>query len=512
MSFLFVFLAFFFPFLPPSFSLPLANPPVLDTTVTETEHRTVVERLPTPVLAKESLLPYAPRAPAPSPDSPILFLPQHSSDGAIIITDSGAAANASLGSEPLPASNSSGAGFTPLMMAYYPGWVANNFPPERIDFSRFDWIDFAFAEPDENFVLNLYGSDILSRLVNVTHQCGKNVKLSIGGWSGSKQVNLTPYGPALTPRLRYFSLAVQNDTSRHTFVDNIVDIYHEHNLDGIDIDWEYPGTKGHPQNLVHPTDSANLLEFFKLLRTKLPPTARITAAVQTTPFAGVDGQPLNDVRAFAGVLDWVVLMNYDVWGGASVWHLPTLPFHLIWLEASSNPGPNAPLDDNACRNSSQPTANAKAAVEAWEAAGFPPDQLVLGLPSYGYISRSSATHLYQRDGNPSLPRAYAVTDEGADTGQVQFRDLVPQVLCKDPTRPGVYVGRDGFTREWDECSSTPFAYSGEQVVTYDDPQSLGRKSAFAKQYNLRGVNIFDVHGDTDEWELVDSVRQALGLL
>ncbi|KAH9006963.1 glycoside hydrolase family 18 protein [Lactarius hatsudake] len=364
-------------------------------------------------------------------------------------------------------------------MAYYPGWVAEDFPPESIDFSRFDWIDFAFAEPDENFTLAQGESDTLLRLVGVAHQKSKKVKLSVGGWDGSK----------------YFSWAVQNDSSRHTFVGNIVDVYSKYNLDGIDIDWEYPGTKGSSQNYVDQSDTANLLEFFKLLRAELPPTARITAAVQTTPFTGANGQQMDDVRAFVDLLDWVLLMDYDVWG------------------ASPNPGPNAPLS-NACHNSSQPAASAEAAVNAWMAAGFPSNKLVLGVPSYGYISDSSATQLRQRDQNAPPPNIHAVTDEGADNGQVQFRELVRQnVLCEDPGGPGVYVGCGGFTREWDACSSTPFVHSDqEQVVTYDDPQSLGLKSAFAKQHGLLGVNLFDVHGDTDRWELVDSLRQGLGLL
>jgi chitinase len=292
---------------------------------------------------------------------------------------------------------------------------------------------------------------------------------------------------------RYFSWAVQNESTRYTFVKNIVDLYSKYDLDGIDIDWEYPGGNGHPQNYFGSSDTANLLEFLKRLRIELPRNARITAAVQTSPFAGADGVPVTDVRAFADVLDWVVLMNYDVWG------------------ASPNPGPNAPLS-NACQNSTQPAANAEAAVDAWTAAGFPSNKLVLGVPSYGYLSSSDATQLRQRDEDP--PNVRAVTDEGTDTGQVQFRDLVRQsVLREDPAGPGIYMGYGGFTRKWDACSSTPFLQSDseKQIVTYDDPQSLGLKAAFAKRRGLLGVNLFDVHGDTDDWVLTDSMRQGLGL-
>lgn len=181
--------------------------------------------------------------------------------------------------------------------------------------------------------------------------------------------------------------------------------------------------------------------------------------------------------------------------------------------ASSNPGPNAPLRD-ACQNSTLPKANADAAVNAWSAAGIPLNKLVLGAPSYGYISTSPATRLRQRDQNSSPPNVHALTDEGANDGQVQFRELVRQgVLCRDPTSPGGYVGSGGFTRKWDACSSTPFLHSETtgQIITYDDAQSLELKSAYAKQSGLLGINIFDIHGDTNEWELLASIQRGLGL-
>lgn len=156
-------------------------------------------------------------------------------------------------------------------------------------------------------------------------------------------------------------------------------------------------------------------------------------------------------------------------------------------------------------------ASAAAAINAWTGAGFPPSQIALGVPSYGYISLSRATQLRQRDQNAPVR---ALTSEGTDSGQVQFRDLVRQgALCSDPMWPGGYYGCRGFTRAWDECSSTPYLRSEAegQVIAYDDVQSLGLKSEYARQRGLLGVNIFDLHGDTDQWELVDSLRRGLGL-
>jgi chitinase len=261
---------------------------------------------------------------------------------------------------------------------------------------------------------------------------------------------------------------------------------------GIDIDYEYPGQPGASGNTVDVThDTTDFLSFLQLLRTVLPPGAVITAAALDQPWTGPDGKPLADVSAFGAALDWFTLMNYDVWG------------------SSADPGPNAPLADS-CGNSRQPGASAAAAVRAWTAAGVPSSKLVLGLPSYGYLQRSANTVLHdRRSGMLVLTNA----DGGSDSGQLQFRTLVAAGALEHfgaTAVPQAFMGAQGFERMWDACSSTPFLRSATagQVVTYDDPTSIGLKAAFAAQQNLRGVNLFDVHGDTDEWDLTDAARQA----
>jgi len=99
-----------------------------------------------------------------------------------------------------------------------------------------------------------------------------------------------------------------------TFVNNIRAAYTDFDLDGIDIDWEYPGRLGASGNKWNYSDTDNLLLFLQMLRAVLPPGARISAAVETTVFTGSTGKPMADVSGFAAVLDWVLLMNYDVWG------------------------------------------------------------------------------------------------------------------------------------------------------------------------------------------------------
>ncbi|OCF38068.1 hypothetical protein I316_00292 [Kwoniella heveanensis BCC8398] len=385
-----------------------------------------------------------------------------------------------------------------LMNAYYPDWSGWYLPPESVDWSRFDVIDFAFALPTAEFGLQFTqddSADLLNRLVKTAHAAGKRVKLSIGGWTGSV----------------YFSTICASATNRKTFINAILDAYNLYNLDGIDIDWEYPGTTGADGNAVSSSDSANFLLLLQELRTALPDGALISLATQVWPFADSNGSPMSDVSAFASVIDWILIMNYDVWG------------------SSSTPGPNAPLSDG-CGNSTQPLANAYAAVSSWTGAGMPASKITLGVPAYGYLQKSTASSLKQRRSSFPLPPhkllvnstshqargSYATVyndNGGSSDGQVMFESLISQGALT--WEDGGYVGGSGFTRHWDSCSSTPWLKSEHsgQIITYDDPQSMNLKGQFAAQVGLRGCNIFSLDGDWtgSSWPLTDSVRSGLGL-
>lgn len=365
-------------------------------------------------------------------------------------------------------------------------------------------------------------ADLLKRTVKAGHAGGSKVCITIGGWTGSQ----------------YFSDAVKTASNRETFASNIVAMVNEYGADGVDIDWEYPGQNGAPGNIINSADSANLLTFLALLRNKFGSDKIISLATPTNVWFGSNGQPLTDVSSYAKYIDHVLIMNYDVWG------------------ASANPGPNAPY--STCEGSWQPGANAVAAIAAWKAAGMPANKIMLGLPAYGYVSDSTATTLIHKrshhmeamqarriaaearvnmhDGNlrPRIVQEQVEESQSgsneeevkrdlvkrADAGdissfknsQIQFNQLVSyKVLSLSTT--GVWYGKNGYTRKWDECSSTPYVYNQARstVVTYDDPRSLQIKAEFAKQQGLAGTGMWDISGDTSDWALVKATRAGLGL-
>ncbi|KAL1940051.1 hypothetical protein VTO73DRAFT_9386 [Trametes versicolor] len=429
---------------------------------------------------------------------------------------------------------------TPIYAAYYPDWSSDQFPPASLDFSKFDILLFAFATPNSSSTISFDSgsTSTLKTLVTSAHNSGKGTKvvLSIGGWGGST----------------YFSQAMSSSANRTTFVNACVSAVNTYNLDGIDIDWEYPNESG-AGNPHSSSDAANLLSFFKSLRTALGTSKIISAAVTQLPWTGSNGQPLTDVSAYAAQMTYANIMNYDVFG------------------ASSSPGPNAPLG-NLCGNSQLPQYSAQAALSQWTAAGFPKSKLVLGLPLYGYVSQSSKTTLQhiarppaglkvqeykekvlglpqrglacplpsvQEDaagesGSEEKPNMLAPSGNHAREGaqkakdgeelkaeaagdlssffgqQIAFGQLV-SLGALTKTSSGTYVAANGYTEGWDDCSDTPFLFntSRKTVVTYDDTYSLGDKALFAKQNGMAGAFTWSLDQD-DGYTLTNVIRSNLG--
>jgi len=285
---------------------------------------------------------------------------------------------------------------------------------------------------------------------------------------------------------------------RQALINNIEQVYHKYSLDGIEIDWEYPGRQGAPGNQVHPDDSKNFLEFLRGLRVSLPEGAKITAAVPTEPFFDASGQPMENCSEFAEVLDWILIMNYDTYDGRLC--LPVvLDNGSQMITGSSEFGPNAPLYDG-CKNSTQPDANAAQTHNVWTKAGFPVNKLVLGVPSYGYIHHDKFS-----EGSSTL----AKSDDGQERGSATLRNLVYQDILDGQLRT---MGE--WTREWDHCSCTPFlrSFDNGQAISYDDQTSLKMKAKFASTMGWLGTNMFDISGDTSDWALMKAVREGLGLM
>ncbi|KAF8154277.1 glycoside hydrolase family 18 protein [Crassisporium funariophilum] len=383
----------------------------------------------------------------------------------------------------------------PIAASYYPAWSANDVPPNKVNFSLYDVLFFAFVIVTRTAEISWDdGSEsVLRKLVSGARSSGMSTKivLSVGGWSGS----------------HWYSEVMSSSSNRSKLVRTLVGVVDAYGLDGIDVDWEYPNAPG-SGNPHSSADAGNLLDFFTLLRKELGPARIISAAVTHVPWLGKDGKPLSNVAAYAAQITFVNIMNYDV------------------SESSPKPGPNAPLGD-LCGTNTQPAATAQSAFAQWTAAGMPASKLLLGLPLYGYVSKSTAKKLTgSSSGNGEFPLLahpkYPPLARGGGTSalpsgdlssmwgqQVSFNQLVNTGTLVD-RGDGNYNASNGYTQGWDNCSDTPYMYNVEKttVVTYDDTWSLASKAQFAKKSGMGGCFTWSLDQD-DGCVLQDVIRSNL---
>lgn len=152
----------------------------------------------------------------------------------------------------------------PVAAAYYPWWSVYNYPPENLDYSKFDILFFgrcsslgfassdcadlerlsAFAIPNDSNGIDLEAEAIpvLQRLVKNARESAKETKivLSIGEFShdfvptsgAHAQVDDLGGGSGS----HWFSQAM-SASNRGAFVDATINIMNSYGLDGVDIDW-----------------------------------------------------------------------------------------------------------------------------------------------------------------------------------------------------------------------------------------------------------------------------------
>lgn len=237
--------------------------------------------------------------------------------------------------------------------------------------------------------------------------------LSLGGWSFSQVENdqADPYTKWVFPAI------AGNVTWTNNFADDAIAFLHAHNLQGLDIDWEYPKA----------TDKANYTLFMQRLYTKLhaaSPPLILTAAWPANPTRLAEGY---DVAAVIDYVDHVNIMSYDFYG---TW----VDRNLSHAQVTGDRGGNNNYADYAAAYLVNTIGSTKK------------NKLSLGVGMYGRAV-SVAT-----DPNFNSGTAYpqAVGDgESSETGFWMYSAIMKQ-LRLNPTH---------WQLGWDTVSSTPYAWN-----------------------------------------------------
>ncbi|CAO3630695.1 unnamed protein product [Cunninghamella blakesleeana] len=355
--------------------------------------------------------------------------------------------------------------------AYVTDWSL----PNNIAWSKLDHIYYAFGIPDESGKISGFDQSQLQQVVKQAHDNQKTISLSVGGWTGSK----------------YFSNLVISDTSRTAFADTLTKLVNDYNLDGIDIDWEYPNSpNGVACNANNPKDTDNYLELMKLLRKQLGDKKLITAAVAINPFNDGSQEPSYDLNsAWGTTVDYLNVMVYDL---AGMWNPTTFA--------------NAALKGNGQAGS------VDGAIKAWSDAGFPKNKLVVGVPFYGYLAAVSQAPTAVNENVPFSGSSQIKGDQydeksadpcpGAEasySGEYQYRSIVAENIQKNASNWVTY---------WDSKTFTPYAYNSDKktFLTFDNPDSLKAKADYVNENNLGGMMMWSLEMDDSDNSLLTAMQ------
>lgn len=204
------------------------------------------------------------------------------------------------------------------IVGYAPSWSIS---ANEIQYNKLTHINYAFVLPNPDGSLqSLPSPSLLQDIVNRAHANAVKVVVSVGGWNDGDDSG--------------FVALAKTAEGRNRFTQAVVDLVNTYQLDGIDIDWEYP----------NPGEEA---ENFRLLMAQLAEAMHadnklLTAAVIASGNTG--NGVLPEVFSY---VDFLNLMAYD-----------------------KNSGDHSPY------------SYAETSIAYWSARGLPKDKLVLGVPYY----------------------------------------------------------------------------------------------------------------------------------
>jgi len=339
------------------------------------------------------------------------------------------------------------------------GYVVDDARAPDITPGKLDVVNFAFAKVDPQhrvFLPSATAPDNLRQLVALrARQPSLRIVLSVGGWGAGN-----------------FSEAVHDAAARTTFIDSALALLRQYDLDGLDIDWEYPTLPG-PGISHRPEDRHDFTLLLQALRQRLDAESKAQGGrAYLLTIAAAEGEFAQglELPLIARSLDWINLMTYDFYGSLT----PTTGHH-----AGLAPTPGAPAG----------ARNAQAAVEEYLAAGVPASKIHLGVAFYG-----------RRFGDV-VPANHGLLQKfGSDGGFISWRDIA-----------NTRLGQADWTRHWDADAQAPTLWNAHthQFITYDDPQSLRAKIDYVRRKGLGGIMYWEYRQDRDE-ELLDVLVEGRG--
>ncbi len=273
------------------------------------------------------------------------------------------------------------------------------------------------------------------------------VMVSIGGWGGC------------APCSDLFASA----DHRNNFAKTTVALFKQYDIDGLDLDWEYPAIEGYPGHTFTSADKSNFTELIKALRKEMGNNYLLSfAAGGFTKYL----EQSIDWDAVMPLVDFVNLMTYDLVNGYS-----TVTGH------------HTPLADyRSGQESTQRCVN-------WLLGNqTDPGKLIIGAAFYARIWKDvdRINHGLYQQGKYLQDLAYKNFDS-------------------------YYNKHAGFKSFWDDSAKASWKYNPIEKLfsTFDDERSINEKTTFIRNKKLGGIMFWELTLDRPSDGLIGVITKGL---
>jgi len=365
------------------------------------------------------------------------------------------------------------------VIAYFPSWkwyhrqqLVN---PATIDYSKYTIINYAFFRPHPDGSVSPFDpladktlllGEIMSiappgyarsmgfgnaewhrpgtSLVDRAHSQGVRVVISIGGWTMSE----------------HFSGIAASSEKRRRFARDCNEIVRVYGVDGIDLDWEYPGYRAHNGS---PADKWNFTLLLREIRDSLDVLQSATGRrLLLTSAFGVAPTRMAEIDwdGVVPLLDYINLMTYDFYGsnfGMTNHHAPLFP------PAKGITG----FDLHSTVH------------HLIGRYGVPPSKINVGLAFYGRSLKTKSSPGLHVSSNRTPDSATFPEDQGTP----MFYNIIPRLAQ--------------FNYHWDSLAQAPYLQGKKSntFVSFEDERSVSQKARYILDHQLAGAIIWDLTGD-----------------
>ncbi|MEO5944886.1 MAG: glycoside hydrolase family 18 protein [Ferruginibacter sp.] len=336
------------------------------------------------------------------------------------------------------------------VIAYYTGnnTMIDSFPVEKLTHIIYS---FAHLSGDSISLRNNKDTITLQHLVALKERNPQlKIMISLGGWGGCATC----------------SDIFADRKQRKIFAKTVKEMFAYFNIDGIDLDWEYPAVEGYPGHKFAPEDKENFTELIKQLRHTLGKTAEISFASGGMEYQ-IDSS--FEWKKIMPLVNRVNLMSYDLVSG----YASTSGHH------------------TALYSSPQQVASADNGVMNLERLGVPANKIVIGAAFY---ARVFSNNIHANNGLYQPTKfAYGVSYKNFDT---------------------TFTKEKGYQYYWDSVAHAPYMYNetDRSFASFDDTTSIRLKTKYSIDKKLNGIMFWELRDDSYTHSLLDAIDDEKRIL